>query len=156
MEHGPRNHDANAAERLYGNIENLELYIGLQAEQAKPLVEGAGLCPGTELDVWDVEFLKRSCRLYYQPRHPQQYYCSYLRRQRVWMGCEAKTRPIGMCFFNINVILFLIFYFFYYYDTQHPPHPPCSQTQAEGGFSITHHRPRRPTKAQSSTTIFYK
>ena len=51
---------------------------------------------------------------------------------------------------------FLFFYFFYYYDTQHPPHPPCSQTQAEGGFSITHHRPRRPTKAQSSTTIFYK
>jgi linoleate 10R-lipoxygenase len=32
---------------LYGNIERLELYVGLQAEEAKPVVEGAGLCPGT-------------------------------------------------------------------------------------------------------------
>ncbi|KAG5723411.1 Psi-producing oxygenase C [Termitomyces sp. T112] len=37
---------ADAAEKLYGNIENLELYVGLQAEEAKPLMEGAGLCPG--------------------------------------------------------------------------------------------------------------
>ncbi|EIM86629.1 linoleate diol synthase [Stereum hirsutum FP-91666 SS1] len=37
---------AYAAEKLYGDIENLELYVGLQAEQAKPLVDGAGLCPG--------------------------------------------------------------------------------------------------------------
>lgn len=37
---------AEAAERLYGNIENLELYVGLQAEEPKPLVDGAGLCPG--------------------------------------------------------------------------------------------------------------
>ncbi|KAF8809484.1 linoleate diol synthase [Phlegmacium glaucopus] len=37
---------AGAAEKLYGHIENLELYVGLQAEEAKPLVEGAGLCPG--------------------------------------------------------------------------------------------------------------
>lgn len=38
---------AEVAERLYGNIENLELYVGLQAEEAKPVVDGAGLCPGT-------------------------------------------------------------------------------------------------------------
>ncbi|KAJ2921961.1 hypothetical protein H1R20_g15135, partial [Candolleomyces eurysporus] len=37
---------ACAAELLYGNINNLELYVGLQAEEAKPLVDGAGLCPG--------------------------------------------------------------------------------------------------------------
>ena len=37
---------AEAAERLYSNIDNLELYVGLQAEEAKPIVEGAGLCPG--------------------------------------------------------------------------------------------------------------
>lgn len=37
---------AEAAERLYSNIDNLELYVGLQAEEAKPLVDGAGLCPG--------------------------------------------------------------------------------------------------------------
>ncbi|KAF5328311.1 hypothetical protein D9611_014635 [Ephemerocybe angulata] len=37
---------ARAAELLYGDIENLELYTGLQAEEAKPFVDGAGLCPG--------------------------------------------------------------------------------------------------------------
>ncbi|KAF9038426.1 linoleate diol synthase [Panaeolus papilionaceus] len=37
---------ANAAEKLYGHIDYLELYTGLQAEEAKPLVDGAGLCPG--------------------------------------------------------------------------------------------------------------
>ncbi|KAF8159445.1 linoleate diol synthase [Crassisporium funariophilum] len=37
---------ADAAEKLYGNIDYLELYSGLQAEEAKPLVDGAGLCPG--------------------------------------------------------------------------------------------------------------
>ncbi|KAH9857342.1 linoleate diol synthase [Lenzites betulinus] len=36
---------ANAAEKLYGHIDRLELYVGLQAEEAKPVVEGAGLCP---------------------------------------------------------------------------------------------------------------
>ncbi|KAF8587829.1 linoleate diol synthase [Ramaria rubella] len=37
---------AETAMRLYGHIDNLELYIGLQAEEAKPVVPGAGLCPG--------------------------------------------------------------------------------------------------------------
>ncbi|KAG1883750.1 heme peroxidase [Suillus subluteus] len=35
-----------AAERLYGDIENLELHVGLQAEETKPPIPGAGLCPG--------------------------------------------------------------------------------------------------------------
>lgn len=35
-----------AAAALYGDIENLELYVGLAAEEAKPAVPGAGLCPG--------------------------------------------------------------------------------------------------------------
>ena len=34
------------ARRLYGHIDNLELYVGMQAEQAKPPRIGAGLCPG--------------------------------------------------------------------------------------------------------------
>ena len=37
---------ASAAEKLYGSIDKLELYVGLQAEQAKPVIPGAGLCPG--------------------------------------------------------------------------------------------------------------
>ncbi|KAH9842416.1 heme peroxidase [Rhodofomes roseus] len=35
-----------AAKRLYGDIENLELYVGMQAEEAKVAMPGAGLCPG--------------------------------------------------------------------------------------------------------------
>ncbi|KAH7106072.1 heme peroxidase [Auriculariales sp. MPI-PUGE-AT-0066] len=34
------------AMRLYGDIEHLELYVGLQAEEAKSPRSGAGLCPG--------------------------------------------------------------------------------------------------------------
>ncbi|RDB20840.1 Linoleate 10R-lipoxygenase [Hypsizygus marmoreus] len=37
---------ADAAEKLYGDINYLELYVGLQAEDAKPVIDGAGLCPG--------------------------------------------------------------------------------------------------------------
>lgn len=35
---------AEAARRLYGHPDNLELYPGLQAEEAKPVIPGAGLC----------------------------------------------------------------------------------------------------------------
>ncbi|KAJ7915743.1 heme peroxidase [Mycena leptocephala] len=35
-----------AAAALYKDIENLELYVGLQAEEAKEPMAGAGLCPG--------------------------------------------------------------------------------------------------------------
>lgn len=37
---------ARAAELLYGNIENLELYPGLMAECTKPSIPGSGVCPG--------------------------------------------------------------------------------------------------------------
>ncbi|KAK0567939.1 hypothetical protein OC844_000029 [Tilletia horrida] len=37
---------AKAAEQLYGHIDNLELYPGLLAEEAKPSMPGSGLCPG--------------------------------------------------------------------------------------------------------------
>ncbi|KAH7911753.1 heme peroxidase [Hygrophoropsis aurantiaca] len=35
-----------AAESLYHDIDNLELHVGLQAEETKPPIPGAGLCPG--------------------------------------------------------------------------------------------------------------
>jgi len=35
-----------AAAALYHDIDNLELHVGLQAEQAKKPQPGAGLCPG--------------------------------------------------------------------------------------------------------------
>ena len=37
---------AQAAELLYGHIDNLELYPGLQAECTKPPMPGSGVCPG--------------------------------------------------------------------------------------------------------------
>ncbi|KAJ4299949.1 hypothetical protein N0V90_005197 [Kalmusia sp. IMI 367209] len=37
---------ARAAELLYGDIENMELYPGLMAECAKPFMPGSGVCPG--------------------------------------------------------------------------------------------------------------
>jgi cytochrome P450 len=45
-EWNPNPEVAEAAEKLYGHIDNLELYVGLQAEETKPVVDGAGLCPG--------------------------------------------------------------------------------------------------------------
>ncbi|KAH9056259.1 linoleate diol synthase [Lactarius vividus] len=37
---------AEAAEHLYSHVDRLELYVGLQAEEAKEVTDGAGLCPG--------------------------------------------------------------------------------------------------------------
>ena len=37
---------ARAAELLYGHINNMELYPGLQAECTKPPMPGSGVCPG--------------------------------------------------------------------------------------------------------------
>jgi cytochrome P450 len=37
---------AQAAELLYGHINNMELYPGLQAESTKPPIAGSGVCPG--------------------------------------------------------------------------------------------------------------
>ncbi|OCT52493.1 Psi-producing oxygenase A [Cladophialophora carrionii] len=37
---------SRAAELLYGHIDNLELYPGLQAECTKPPMPGSGVCPG--------------------------------------------------------------------------------------------------------------
>ena len=46
LEWNPDPEVADAAEKLYGTIDHLELYAGLQAEDTKPVVKGAGLCPG--------------------------------------------------------------------------------------------------------------
>jgi hypothetical protein len=46
LEWNPDPEIAEIAEHFYANIDNLELYVGLQAEETKPVVAGAGLCPG--------------------------------------------------------------------------------------------------------------
>ncbi|CDO73377.1 hypothetical protein BN946_scf185013.g11 [Trametes cinnabarina] len=45
-EWNPDKEIANAARQLYGHIDNLELYPGLQAEQIAPMGPGSGLCCG--------------------------------------------------------------------------------------------------------------
>ncbi|KAG8780137.1 hypothetical protein FRC12_023407 [Ceratobasidium sp. 428] len=42
----PRKEIYEAARGLYGHPDNLELYVGMQAEEAKSVIDGAGLCPG--------------------------------------------------------------------------------------------------------------
>ncbi|KAF8272643.1 heme peroxidase, partial [Lactarius quietus] len=46
LEWNPDKSIAGAAEALYHDIDNLELYVGLQAEETKKPMPGAGLCPG--------------------------------------------------------------------------------------------------------------
>lgn len=42
----PRKEIAEAARHLYQHPDNIELYVGLMAEEAKTPQPGAGLCPG--------------------------------------------------------------------------------------------------------------
>ncbi|KAF9885228.1 hypothetical protein FE257_000588 [Aspergillus nanangensis] len=43
---------AEALETLYGHPDNIELYVGIQAEEAKqPFLPGSGLCPGFTISV---------------------------------------------------------------------------------------------------------
>ncbi|KAL5512887.1 hypothetical protein ACEPAH_3285 [Sanghuangporus vaninii] len=68
---------AEAASKLYyGDINNLELYVGLQAEEAKPVVDGAGLCPGYTISraiLADAICLTRGDRFYTTDMTPYNY-----------------------------------------------------------------------------------
>ncbi|KAJ9474937.1 Fatty acid oxygenase [Pseudozyma hubeiensis] len=58
---------SQAAEMLYGDIDNLELYPGLMAEEAKPSIPGSGLCPGYTISrgiLSDAAALTRGDRFY--------------------------------------------------------------------------------------------
>ncbi|EPQ31153.1 uncharacterized protein PFL1_01342 [Pseudozyma flocculosa PF-1] len=58
---------AKAAEMLYGDIDNLELFPGLLAEEAKPSMTGSGLCPGYTISraiLSDAAALTRGDRFY--------------------------------------------------------------------------------------------
>ncbi|KAG1740010.1 heme peroxidase [Suillus lakei] len=73
LEWNPNPDVADAAEKLYGDINNLELYVGLQAEETKPLIEGAGLCPGYTISraiLSDAFALTRGDRFYTQDFTP--------------------------------------------------------------------------------------
>ncbi len=56
-----------AAEMLYGDIDNLELYPGMMAEETKPSMPGSGLCPGYTISrgiLSDAAALTRGDRFY--------------------------------------------------------------------------------------------
>ncbi|KAN0062577.1 hypothetical protein ACQY0O_005109 [Thecaphora frezii] len=58
---------AKSAEMLYGDIDNLELFPGLLAEEAKPSMPGSGLCPGYTISraiLSDAAALTRGDRFY--------------------------------------------------------------------------------------------
>lgn len=72
-EWNPRPDIAEAAEKLYGDIDHLELYVGLQAEDAKPVMDGAGLCPGYTISraiLSDAIALTRGDRFFTQDYSP--------------------------------------------------------------------------------------
>ena len=78
---------AENAEKLYGNIENLELYVGLQAEEIKPVIEGAGLCPGRLIHIFCQPNAQiTSTRVHCQPCHPEWRYRTHSRRQVLHPG----------------------------------------------------------------------
>lgn len=60
-------YEQNAARQLYGHIDNLELYPGIQAEDCMPLGPGSGICCGytmTRAILGDAVALVRGDRFY--------------------------------------------------------------------------------------------
>jgi linoleate 10R-lipoxygenase len=91
-----------AAEKLYGNIERLELYVGLQAEEAKPVVEGAGLCPGYTISraiLSDAMALTRGDRFYTSDYTPY--------NMTAWGFADCQKQPAGAGFGSTLGRLFL-------------------------------------------------
>ncbi|KAI0819154.1 linoleate diol synthase [Trametes gibbosa] len=81
---------ANAAEKLYGHIDRLELYVGLQAEEAKPVVEGAGLCPSYTISraiLSDAIALTRGDRFFTADYTPFNMTC--------WGFADCQRDPLG-------------------------------------------------------------
>ncbi|OAX33207.1 heme peroxidase [Rhizopogon vinicolor AM-OR11-026] len=93
LEWNPDAQVAEAAERLYGHIDNLELYVGLQAEETKPLTEGTGLCPGytiTRAILSDAVALTRGDRFFTQDFTPY--------NMTAWGFADCQRDPNGYGF----------------------------------------------------------
>jgi hypothetical protein len=101
-EWNPRPEIADAAEKLYGHIDYLELYVGLQAEEAKPVVEGAGLCPGYTISraiLSDAIALTRGDRFYTSDYTPF--------NMTAWGFADCQRDPTGAGFGSTLGRLFL-------------------------------------------------
>ncbi|KAG0693724.1 heme peroxidase [Suillus ampliporus] len=93
LEWNPDPKVAEAAEKLYGHIDNLELYVGLQAEETKPVREGAGLCPGYTISraiLSDAVALTRGDRFYTQDFTPY--------NMTAWGFADCQRDPDGYGF----------------------------------------------------------
>ncbi|KAI6041267.1 heme peroxidase, partial [Pisolithus marmoratus] len=93
---------ADAAEKLYGHIDNLELYVGLQAEETKPVTPGAGLCPGFTIAraiLSDAIALTRGDRFFNQDFTPYNY--------TAWGFADCHRDPSGHGFGSTLGRLFL-------------------------------------------------
>ncbi|KAH7927845.1 heme peroxidase [Leucogyrophana mollusca] len=102
LEWNPNPEIADAAEKLYGHIENLELYVGLQAEEVKPVIEGAGLCPGYTISraiLSDAIALTRGDRYYTQDFTPY--------NMTAWGFADCQRDPEGYGFGSTLGRLFL-------------------------------------------------
>ncbi|KAI0923759.1 hypothetical protein AcV5_009223 [Taiwanofungus camphoratus] len=90
LEWNPDPEVAAAAEKLYGTIDRLELYVGLQAEAAKPVIEGAGLCPSYTISraiLSDAIALTRGDRFYTADYTPFNMTC--------WGFADCQLDPAG-------------------------------------------------------------
>lgn len=93
---------AAAAEKLYGHVDNLELYVGLQAEDTKPVVDGAGLCPGYTISraiLADAIALTRGDRFYTEDFTPY--------NMTSWGFADCQRDPNGWGFGSTLGRLFL-------------------------------------------------
>lgn len=93
---------ADAAEKLYGDIQHLELYVGLQAEETKPVMEGAGLCPGYTVSraiLSDAIALTRGDRFFTQDYTPF--------NMTAWGYSDCQRDPNGAGFGSMLGRLFL-------------------------------------------------
>ncbi|OAX39674.1 heme peroxidase [Rhizopogon vinicolor AM-OR11-026] len=93
LEWNPDAEVAKAAEKLYGHIDNLELYAGLQAEETKPVREGTGLCPGytiTRAILSDAIALTRGDRFFTQDFTPD--------NMTAWGFTDCQRDPNGYGF----------------------------------------------------------
>ncbi|KAG1742705.1 heme peroxidase [Suillus paluster] len=102
LEWNPDPEVAEAAEKLYGHINNLELYVGLQAEETKPVMEGSGLCPGYTISrsiLSDAIALTRGDRFYTQDFTPY--------NMTAWGFADCMRDPDGYGFGSTLGRLFL-------------------------------------------------
>ncbi|KAG0701786.1 heme peroxidase [Suillus ampliporus] len=93
LEWNPNSDVAEAAEKLYGHIDNLELYPGLQAEDTKPIREGSGLCPGYTISrsiLSDAIALTRGDRFFTQDFTPY--------NMTAWGFADSQRDPDGYGF----------------------------------------------------------